>query len=354
MKRRRTILATRTLDPGCSSCSARLRLRVRETSSGARACSRRSRGGRTVGTATRSGGSSGSRRLLRSGAARPRRTRRRQAAEPALDVAGRSWCLLSGRRRSATSTCSLGTPEKRRRDLGASRRVRARRERSSSPGVPSFVVDQVEALVELGRRDEAVELLDGTRATRVGSSARRRSPTARAAVACSRRASGDLGGRDRCATRRHSPWHAAVEFAARPRPHAACSRRAQRRMKRRREARATLEEALAVFERIGAALWAERARAELRRISGRAATPARSRLPRSASPLSWPRERRTSEVAAALFLSDRTVEGHLAHIFGKLGIRHRTEIAGASATQTQGIAASNTGDSPVSAEPSAP
>ena len=44
-------------------------------------------------------------------------------------------------------------------------------------------------------------------------------------------------------------------------------------MKRRREARATLEEALAVFERIGAALWAERARAELKRISGRAASP---------------------------------------------------------------------------------
>ena len=33
---------------------------------------------------------------------------------------------------------------------------------------------------------------------------------------------------------------------------------AQRRMKRRREARATLEEALGLFERIGAALWAER------------------------------------------------------------------------------------------------
>ena len=41
----------------------------------------------------------------------------------------------------------------------------------------------------------------------------------------------------------------------------------QRRVKRRREARLTLEEALAVFEDIGAALWAERARAELKRIS---------------------------------------------------------------------------------------
>ena len=61
------------------------------------------------------------------------------------------------------------------------------------------------------------------------------------------------------------------------------------------------------------------------------------------------------EVAAALFLSDRTVEGHLSHIFGKLGIRHRAELTRALASrQAQGIAASDTGDAPVSAAPSAP
>jgi DNA-binding NarL/FixJ family response regulator len=60
-------------------------------------------------------------------------------------------------------------------------------------------------------------------------------------------------------------------------------------------------------------------------------------------------------VAAALFLSDRTVEGHLTHVFGKLGIKHRSEVGPAlAARQTQGIAAPNTGDSPVSAAPSAP
>jgi DNA-binding CsgD family transcriptional regulator len=61
------------------------------------------------------------------------------------------------------------------------------------------------------------------------------------------------------------------------------------------------------------------------------------------------------EVAAALFLSERTVEGHLAHIFGKLGVRHRTEIASALApSQTQVSPPSNIGGSPVSAGPSAP
>ena len=130
---------------------------------------------------------------------------------------------------------------------------------------------------------------------------------------------------------------------------------AQRRTKRRREARATLEEALGIFERIGAALWAERARAELKRISGRAAapgalTPAEQRVAALVA-----EGKANREVAAALFLSERTVEGHLARIYAKLGIRGRTEIASALASgQTQVVASSNTRDSPVSAEPSAP
>lgn len=123
-------------------------------------------------------------------------------------------------------------------------------------------------------------------------------------------------------------------------------------MKRRREARATLEEALGIFERIGAALWAERARAELKRISGRAATPG-ALTPAEERVAALVSEGKTNkEVAAALFLSDRTVEGHLARIFGKLGIRHRAELAGA--LQTRGIVFSNTGDSPVSADTAAP
>jgi DNA-binding NarL/FixJ family response regulator len=129
----------------------------------------------------------------------------------------------------------------------------------------------------------------------------------------------------------------------------------QRRMKRRREARTTLEDALAVFERIGAALWAERARAELKRISGRAATPGALTPAEERVAVLVAEGKTNREVAAALFLSDRTVEGHLAHIFGKLGIRHRTEVARALAShQTQGMVPPNPGETPVSAEPSAP
>ncbi|HEU4971250.1 MAG TPA: helix-turn-helix transcriptional regulator, partial [Gaiellaceae bacterium] len=92
--------------------------------------------------------------------------------------------------------------------------------------------------------------------------------------------------------------------------------------------------------------------AELKRISGRAATPG-ALTPAEERVAALVCQGKTNrEVAAALYLSDRTVEGHLARIFGKLGIRHRTELAGA--LQTRGIDLSNTGDSPVSADSSAP
>jgi hypothetical protein len=44
--------------------------------------------------------------------------------------------------------------------------------------------------------------------------------------------------------------------------------RTQRRAKQRAAARATLQDALASFERLGAPLWVEQARAELARIGG--------------------------------------------------------------------------------------
>ena len=91
-----------------------------------------------------------------------------------------------------------------------------------------------------------------------------------------------------------------------------------------------------------------------KRISGRAATPG-ALTPAEERVAALVAEGRTNrEVAAALFLSDRTVEGHLSRVFGKLGIRHRAEVAPALASrQTRGIVASDTGESPVSADPSA-
>ncbi len=100
----------------------------------------------------------------------------------------------------------------------------------------------------------------------------------------------------------------------------------QRRLKQKAAARGSLEEALTILDGIGARLWAERARAELARISGRAPTggltPTEERVADLvAEGLS------NKQVAAELFVSVRTVEANLTRVYAKLGIRSRTELA---------------------------
>src|SRR6201999_1418730 len=75
----------------------------------------------------------------------------------------------------------------------------------------------------------------------------------------------------------------------------------QRRGKRRAEARVSLESALAVFEELGAALWAQRARAETARLGGRRAGD-RSRLTET---------ERQIAVLAASGRSNREIAGEL-------------------------------------------
>ncbi len=103
--------------------------------------------------------------------------------------------------------------------------------------------------------------------------------------------------------------------------------RTQRRAKRRGDARRTLEDALARFERVGAPLWADQTRAELARIGGRA--PSRDELTDAEQRIAaLVAEGRTNrEVAAALFVTEHTVEGALTRTYRKLGIRSRTELA---------------------------
>jgi DNA-binding CsgD family transcriptional regulator len=102
--------------------------------------------------------------------------------------------------------------------------------------------------------------------------------------------------------------------------------RTQRRAKRRGAARTTLEEALAAFERLGAPLWAEQARAELARIGGR--VPSRGDLTEAERRIAGlVAEGRTNrEVAAALFLTEHSVETALTRVYRKLGVRSRAEL----------------------------
>jgi DNA-binding CsgD family transcriptional regulator len=101
----------------------------------------------------------------------------------------------------------------------------------------------------------------------------------------------------------------------------------QRRAGRRRDARVALREALSIFEAVGATLWAEQARNELERLGGKtpsggALTGAEERVARLVA------EGKTNrEVAAALFVAERTVETHLSSIYRKLELRSRSELA---------------------------
>jgi DNA-binding CsgD family transcriptional regulator len=289
-------------------------------------------------------------------AERGRVDRARSAALEALELASKT----GGRPAEVVATAALGRIDLALGDAAAAAtRIDpiasfARREHHDEPAASRFVVDQVEALIALDREEEAVELLGWyeANARRLGR---------RSALASGARCRGLLAAQAGdveaalAAYEEAVGWHAEVDLPLDRGRTLLALGAAQRRLKRRREARETLEAALALFEGIGAALWADRARAELKRISGRAATPG-ALTPAEEKVAALVAEGKTNrEVAAALFLSDRTVEGHLSHIFGKLGIKHRTELPRAlAAVQTQGSGASNTGDSPVSGASAAP
>lgn len=101
----------------------------------------------------------------------------------------------------------------------------------------------------------------------------------------------------------------------------------RRRARKLKAASESLTAALGTFEEIGAALWAERARAELQRIGGRTRsagelTPSEQRVAALVA-----EGRSNKEVAAALVVSVHTVEAALTSIYRKLDVRSRTEMA---------------------------
>jgi ATP/maltotriose-dependent transcriptional regulator MalT len=100
----------------------------------------------------------------------------------------------------------------------------------------------------------------------------------------------------------------------------------QRRQRRREASTATLRAALQTFEDLGTELWAERAKTELARgISGRQSgatlTAAEQRVAELA--VSGMKNR---DIAAALFISPKTVEVNLSRVYRKLKVRSRMEL----------------------------
>jgi DNA-binding CsgD family transcriptional regulator len=191
----------------------------------------------------------------------------------------------------------------------------------------SSAPELVEAYLRLGRRDEAVA------AARPYEEAARAKgqPWALARAARCRGLLADDAHFDEqfeAALGHHEATPDVFEIARTQLAYGARLRRARKRVRARELLRAALE----AFDRLGAAAWADQAGAEL------AATgeTARRRDPTTADDLT-PQElqiallladgKTTREAAAAVFLSPKTVEYHLRHVYRKLEIRSRDELA---------------------------
>jgi DNA-binding CsgD family transcriptional regulator len=105
-----------------------------------------------------------------------------------------------------------------------------------------------------------------------------------------------------------------------------------RRERRRRDARGQLGNAYEIFDSVGAAAFAERARVELRASGGQAnerAVEVRDPLTAQEALIARLAGEGASnpEIAAQLFISPATVAYHLRKVFPKLGISSRKQLA---------------------------
>jgi ATP/maltotriose-dependent transcriptional regulator MalT len=189
----------------------------------------------------------------------------------------------------------------------------------------SFVPEAIEAMVGLGRLDDAEPLVkalerNGRRLDRawtlaVGMRCRAMLQAARGDVTAAMASVEE-------AMAQHQRLSMPFECARTQ----LLSGQLQRRLRRRDAASAALRGARDTFEQLGATIWAERAETELvRGVSGRARnaglTAAEERVAELAvSGLT------NRDIAAAIFLSPKTVEVNLSRIYRKLGIRSRAEL----------------------------
>jgi DNA-binding CsgD family transcriptional regulator len=197
------------------------------------------------------------------------------------------------------------------------------------PGVTRFVPDAIEARIRLGQLDRATPLLARLedRARELGRpSALAASARCRALLLAAR---GDFDAASAALAEAlvvHSlPFERARTLLVRG--------EIERRAKRKRAAREALEDALHICEHLGARLLAERVRAELGRIGGRKPTGGQLTPTERRVAALVAEGRSTKEVAATLFVSPKTVEGHLSRIYAKLGIHSRAALAREVATE---------------------
>ena len=193
------------------------------------------------------------------------------------------------------------------------------------PGVVKFLPNQIESLAVLGQVDLARSLTEQLAAQ--GKSLGRRWALATAARCRGHLAAvdGDLeGARAACdqALSQHEQLPMPFELGRT----LLVKGMIERRGRHKSAARATLGHALSIFEDLGAPLWADRARRELAKIAVHAPADGLTEAERRIVTLIT-QGQTNRQVATAMFISENTVQTHIRHIFQKLGVRSRTELA---------------------------
>ncbi len=244
------------------------------------------------------------------------------------EATGTAWSRLEALRARGIAGLLARDPQRAAESLRTVWR-HTEREGVEEPGVFPVAPDLVEALAELGELDEARTVTDRLREL----AEQQEHPWG---LATTRHCEGVV----RLSSSRYDQGGAAeLEGAAsdygrlglrfdRARSLLALGR-AQRRHRKWRAARESLERAATAFDELGSPGWAGQARSDLARVPGRQPGP-RGALTES--------ERRVVELAAAglsnkeiartLFVTVNTVEVHLSHAYAKLGVRSRTQLAG--------------------------
>ena len=100
----------------------------------------------------------------------------------------------------------------------------------------------------------------------------------------------------------------------------------ERRAKLKSAARDSFSQALGIFEHLGASLWVGKARGQLSKMATRLPVDGLTGTEQRIATL-VAQGLTNREIASAMFITGNTVQTHVRHIFQKLGVRSRTELA---------------------------
>lgn len=198
----------------------------------------------------------------------------------------------------------------------------------AEPALCRFVPDEVEALTRLGELAAADALLGPFEARSAQLGRGWGIATARRCRGLLLAARGDLAGAE-AAVHAGLEAHQCLAMPFEEARTLLAAGEVHRRARHKQQALNFLRAALAIFERLGAPRWQDRVLGELARVGTRATA-------RGAGPVLTAAERRVAdlvaaghtnaEVAAGLFMGQRTVEAHLSRVYRKLSVQSRREL----------------------------